>query len=253
MALRDGATQLKVALSGGFSSDLDQPDDVQFALEELKAAVEVAHSRHTYVTGHAHNSEAVHLGLLAGIECFEHATFLDANTLKEVGERGAAVVATLGVLHRYQDAALREGLRPEIAEQALAAFPAMSDMVRTAIAAGVMVGSGSDQVGPDQCCRGHEVSIRARVTTPLEAISAATGVNARILRVDRETGQLQGGLAADLIAVEGNPVEDPELFETPDRVRLVVRAGVIHKNTLPAPLSAQVARGFEVRTAIQRS
>lgn len=243
-ALRDGATQLKVAISGGFSSDGEAPDDVQFGLEELRAAVEVAHSRHTYVTAHAHYSESIRLGLLAGIECFEHATFVDADTVDELRRHQAAVVATLSVVERYQDPAIRERLRAEVAEQAAEAFPAMCRMVKMAIASGVTVGSGSDQVGPEQRGRARELAVRARVTSPLEAITAATGKNAGILRLRGVVGQLVDGWVADLIAVEGDPVSEPELLADPSRVRLVVRAGTIWRNTLPEPLATEVAAAF---------
>lgn len=243
-ALRDGATQLKVAISGGFSSSGEAPDDVQFGLEELRAAVEVAHSRHTYVTAHAHYPESIRLGLEAGIECFEHGTFADADTIEELRRHEAAVVATLSVVERYQNPALRERLRPEVAEQAEEAFPAMCRMVKTAIGSGVTVGLGTDQVGPEQRRRGQELAVRAQVTNPLEAITAATGVNARILRLRGVVGQLADGFVADLIAVAGDPEAEPELLADPSRVRLVVRSGAIWRNTLPEPLAKEVAKAF---------
>ena len=249
MALRDGATQLKVALSGGFASDCDQIDDLQFSSQELQAAVEVAHGHHTYVTAHAHHAEAVRLGLRAGVECFEHATFVDAETVQEVRRHQAMVVATLSIVERYQDPRVRAQLRPELAERAESAFPAMSSMVKMAIAAGVTVGAGSDQVGPQQTHRGRELSVRAHVTNPLEAICAATGGNARILRLHEETGTLRGGMRADLCVVEGDPIQEPELFEDPARVRLVVRGGTVCKNTLPAALAAQVSQEFTSKSA----
>jgi imidazolonepropionase-like amidohydrolase len=251
-AFRDGATQLKVAISGGFSSSGEAPDDVQFGLEELRAAVEVAHSRHTYVTAHAHYPESIRLGLMAGIECFEHGTFADADTVEDLRAHGAVVVATLSVVERYQDPATRGFLRPEVAEQAREAFPAMCRMVRTAIGAGVTVGSGSDQVGPEQRGRGRELAVRAQVTNPLEAITAATGVNARILRLNSEVGQLAPGCVADLIAVEGDPAVDPELLADPSRVRLVVRSGAIWRNTLPEPLATGVAKAFSTKRNSER-
>jgi imidazolonepropionase-like amidohydrolase len=243
-ALRDGATQIKVAISGGFSSSGEAPDDVQFGLDELRAAVEVARNRHTYVTAHAHYPESIQLGLAAGIECFEHGTFADAETIEGLRLHEAAVVATLSVVERYQNPVIRGELRPEVAQAAAEAFPAMCQMVTSAVGAGVTVGLGTDQVGPEQRRRGRELAVRARVTSPLEAISAATGVNARILRLRGVLGQLAEGFVADLIAVEGDPVSEPELFADPSRVRLVVRSGAIWRNTLPEPLATDVATAF---------
>ena len=243
-AVRDGATQLKVAISGGFSSSFDKLDDVQFSLEELRALVEVAKSRHTYVTGHAHHSESVHLGLEAGLECFEHGTFLDQEAIDAMSAHRASLVATLSVVERYQDPAQRESLRQDLAARAAAAFPAMSRSVEMAVAAGINVGSGSDMTGPSQHARGRELTVRARVTNPGEAVKSATSGNAGILRLQAETGALREGLAADIVAVRGNPLDEPELFSDPDRVVLVVRDGHLCKNILPGQLGEAATAAF---------
>jgi imidazolonepropionase-like amidohydrolase len=237
-ALRDGATQLKAALSGGFSSSFDKLDDLQFALDEMRALVEVAKARHTYVTAHAHHSEAVHLGLQAGLECFEHGTFLDQGAIDAMSKEGASLVATLSLVERYQDPSRREGLRDDLALRAAAAFPAMARSVTLA--------SGSDLTGAPQTGRGRELAVRSRVTSPLEAISAATRTNAHILRLDSETGSLREGLSADLVVVEGNPLEDPELFSEADNIRLVVLRGRLYKNTLSKRLAQAVDAAFAV-------
>jgi imidazolonepropionase-like amidohydrolase len=186
----------------------------------------------------------VQLGLRAGIECFEHGTFLDESTIKDVQVHGAVIVATLSCLEPYQDPQIREALRPELVEWARDAFPAMARVVKMANDAGVTVGLGSDQSGPAQCNRAHELAVRARITNPLEAIHAATAGNASILRLSGQVGCLREGLAADLIAIDGDPTTNPEILEEPAYVRLVVRSGKLHKNTLPEPLKTEVARAF---------
>jgi imidazolonepropionase-like amidohydrolase len=243
-AIRDGASQIKVAISGGFASDFDKLGDVQFARDELVSLVDVARASHTYVTAHAHHAAAVRLGLDAGVECFEHGTFLDLGTVEAMRAQGVSLVATLSVVERYQDPEERRGLRSDLVPLAEAAFPAMAQGVAMAMEAGITVGSGSDMTGPSQQRRGRELSVRARVTSPLEAIASATSVNARILRLEGEIGALREGLAADLIAVEGDPENEPELFEDATRVRLVVRGGRVCKNTLPEPLAQTVAHAF---------
>ena len=243
-SLRDGATQLKAAISGGFSSSFDRLDDFQFSVDELRALVEVAKARHTYVTGHAHHSEAVHLGLQAGLECFEHGTFLDQDAIDAMAAQGASLVATLSPVESFQDPARREALRDDLAVRAAAAFPAMARSVTLAIAAGITVGSGSDLTGAPQTGRGRELAVRSQVTNPLEAITAATRANAHILRLDAETGSLREGLSADLVVLEGNPLDDPEIFSEADKIRLVVLRGRLYKNTLPEPLAQAVNAAF---------
>ncbi len=243
-ALRDGATQLKVAVSGGFASSFDRLDDFQFSVDELRALVEVAKARHTYVTGHAHHSEAVHLGLEAGLECFEHGTFLDQDAIDAMSSRGASLVATLSLVERYQDPTQREKLRDDLAVRAGAAFPAMARSVTLAIAAGITVGLGTDFTGAPQSGRGRELTVRAHVTNPLEAITAATQANAHILRLDSETGSLREGLSADVVVMEGNPLDDAGLFSDADNIRLVVLRGRLYKNTLPEQLAEAADAAF---------
>jgi len=242
MALRDGATQIKVAISGGFSSDCDELDDVQFTVDELRAIVGAAHGQHKYVTAHAHHSESVQLGISAGVECFEHATFADAKTLGLVRERGAAIVATLWVVKHLQEPAVLAGVRPRLRDAAQRALSAMTSMVQQAVELGITVGSGSDMTGPGQSGRGQEIVVRSSVTDPLEAISAATGQNAKILRIADQTGTLAAGLLADFIVLDGDPVKEPEILGDADRIRLVVQAGEVSKNTLPEPLANKISR-----------
>ena len=87
-AFKYGATQIKVCVSGGVTSLTDRIEDAQFSVEELKAAVEEADARDTYVTAHAHNVRGIRNGLEAGIECFEHGSFLDEATARRHGGCG---------------------------------------------------------------------------------------------------------------------------------------------------------------------
>ena len=122
----------------------------------------------------------------------------------------------------------------------------MAQSVTLALAAGITVGSGTDLTGAPQTGRGRELAVRSQVTSPLEAITAATRANAHILRLDSETGSLREGLSADLVVVEGNPLDDPDLFSEPDNVRLVVLRGRLYKNTLPEKLAQAADAAFAV-------
>ncbi|MGH7860458.1 MAG: amidohydrolase family protein, partial [Candidatus Binatia bacterium] len=119
-AFRRGATQLKMFLSGGVVSLTDDLEDTQFAIEEIRAVVEEARARNTYVTAHAHNNRAIRNGLAAGVSCFEHGSRLDEETAAAMAEAGAAVVPTFAVAHlmkREREAwGLPELVLPRIAE-----------------------------------------------------------------------------------------------------------------------------------------
>lgn len=229
-AFRHGATQLKVAVSGGVVSLTDRLEDTQLTVPELEAAVAEARARDTYVTAHAHNVDGIHMGLEAGLECFEHGTMLDEETAALMAERGAALVPTLTVAHLLIENADEFGLSPEIVERGKGLEARMTEAVELAVAAGVTVGSGTDLIGAGQDDRGLELVLRSRIHTPMDAIVAATATNASILRRD-DLGVVAPGRTADLIAVDFPPLDDPEPFADPDRVVLVVKDGAVVKDT----------------------
>jgi imidazolonepropionase-like amidohydrolase len=106
----------------------------------------------------------------------------------------------------------------------------MANSLKLARAAGLVIGSGSDLLGPEQNRRGLEITIRAELEDPMQAIVAATATNARVLRRADDIGTVEAGKRADVIAVDGNPLTDAKLFDDPSRVVLVVKDGQIVKD-----------------------
>ncbi len=229
---RRGATQLKVFISGGVVSTTDRLEDTQLTVDELKAAVHEARARDTYVSGHAHNVRSIRNGLEAGLECFEHGTLLDEATAAAMAKAGAALDPTLAVCylmeHEYKKWGLPESVVPRIAgcEQS------MAQAVRIAEAAGVLLGSGSDLLGPRQDRRGLEIVLKAKILSPLRAIQCATQGNARIMRLEDRLGTVQAGKLADVIAVKGDPLADPSVLDDLSRIVLVIKGGEVVKNLL---------------------
>jgi imidazolonepropionase-like amidohydrolase len=230
-AFRRGATQLKVIISGGVVSLTDRLEDSQFTVEELKAAVAEAKARGTYVTGHAHNVASIRNGLDAGLECFEHGTFLDEPTAARMAQAGAALVPTLTTIRLLATQWRAWGVPEAVLPRLAGAEDAMREAVKVAYAAGVTVGSGTDILGPEQNRRGLELALKAEVVGPMEAIVSATASSARILRRGHELGTVEAGKLADLIALAGDPLDDPAIFDDPDRVVLVVKGGRVVKDT----------------------
>jgi imidazolonepropionase-like amidohydrolase len=236
-AFRRGATQIKVAMTGPILSPDVPLEWTQFTIEELEAAVEEAHAHGTYVTGHAHTAQSIRHGLNAGLECFEHGTFLDAETAAAMASSGAALIPTLTILHvtaerwRHQSLPEEEILRVERAKHA------MANSMKLAREAGVRIGSGTDLFGSSQNRRGCEVMLKAGILGPMEAIVSATQTNARILRLDNDLGTVSEGKLADIIALDGDPLDDPAMFDDPDRVVLVIKGGRIMKDRREARVS----------------
>lgn len=226
-AFRRGATQIKVCVSGGVVSHTDRLEDTQFTVEELRAIVEEAEARDSYVLAHSHNVRGIRNGLAAGVRSFEHATFLDAETAAAIAEAGAYIVPTLAVVRLLAAEGKAWGLTDEIVARAAGVEEAMTGAVKLAADAGVKIGSGSDILGIEQNRRGLEVTLKAAILGPMVAVVSATRTNAELLGLDDQIGTVTEGKLADLVAFDGDPLADPDLFDAPDRVRLVVQAGKV--------------------------
>ncbi|HEX4541360.1 MAG TPA: amidohydrolase family protein [Acidimicrobiales bacterium] len=229
-AFRRGATQLKVAVSGGVVSETDRIEDTQLTVDELRAVVAEADARDTYVLAHAHNVGGIRNGLAAGVRSFEHASLLDEDTANEIAVAGAYVVPTLAVLHvmprEWEDWGLSEAMlsRLEGLEEA------MGRSVKLAAAAGVPLGSGSDLLGPEQRHRGLELTLKSRLLGPMAALVSATRTNGELLQREDDIGTVTDGKLADLVVFDGDPLQDPELFDQPERVVLVIQGGKVVKD-----------------------
>lgn len=228
-AFRHGATQLKMCISGGVVSLTDRMEDVQFSVDEMRAAVEEAEARHTYVAAHAHNTDAIRRGLEAGIHSFEHGTFLDAATAELMAARGAVLVPTLTVLVRWL---ADPGDVPVTSRDRIASsLTAMQQAVRLGVEHRITMGSGSDLVGAVQQGRGDEIVHKAALVGAMDAIISTTRTNASILGWGDRLGTIEVGKIADLIAVDGDPLADPSVLADPRRIVLVMQAGRIVKDT----------------------
>ncbi|MFE5564812.1 amidohydrolase family protein [Amycolatopsis japonica] len=230
-AFRRGASFLKLCVTGGGVSLTDSLDDTQFQVDEIAAAVAEANARHTYVTVHAHNNEGIRNAIAAGVRCVEHGSRIDDETAELMAANDVALMPTLAVAEKLAEDPVGHGLPPQIGDRVRSVMAGMADAILAARKAGVLVGSGSDLIGPLQDRRGLELVLKAKIIGPMEAIVSATKVNAEILRISDDVGTVETGKRADLIAVDFDPVSEPHLWEDADRVKLVVKAGQIVKDT----------------------
>lgn len=224
LALRRGATQVKVSLNTlDALIDAESPQ-TEFTVEEVKAAVWEAKAKGTYVTAHVMNHHGARIGLDAGVRCFEHGGIKDEALAREVADAGIWIVPTLAQAHIY-------GHDHAVPDQHAKAFVReMGESMLLARAHGVRIGLGSDLEGPNQHRRGFELVLRAQLTDPMTAIVDATSVNAELLKRP-DLGRVAVGATSDLIAIDGDPLDDPEVFDDPDRVKLVVQGGRVVKRT----------------------
>jgi imidazolonepropionase-like amidohydrolase len=229
--LRRGATQIKLLASGGIASPTDPFDSIQFSSAEIAAAVEVATNWHTYVMAHCHTSPAIELAIEAGVRSIEHGSLLDPETARRMAERSVFMVPTLQTLNMLATHPDRLHLTPEKVALLQSVKDRCFESVKTAEAAGVALGSGSDVIGPWQGQRGEEVVLKAGLLGAHKAIISATRTNAELFGLSDRIGTVEVGKDGDLILVSGEPLDRVELLADPDCVPLVLKAGAVVKDT----------------------
>jgi imidazolonepropionase-like amidohydrolase len=225
-----GADLIKIVATGAVLSDADAGVDQQFTDAELQAIVDTAHALGRRVTAHAHGTAGVNAFLRAGGDAIEHGTWLDAESVALFKRNGAWLVPTLlaGDTVAGWAADPDSFLGPAAKAKAASVGPAMLEMARRAHAAGVPIAFGTDSGVSRHGDNAREFGLLvAAGMTPLEAIRTATVNAAAHLGLGDEIGRLAPGMAADIIAVDGDPLRDVEVLR---RVRFVMRAGVVHRS-----------------------
>lgn len=238
-ALGRGADQIKIFADGEVASQMEsdkaKPGQWKFTVEEIRAAVETAEAAGTYVMAHAYSPRAIQNCLAAGVRSIEHGNLMDPETAKMMYEKDAYYVPTLSTYDVLAKEA-REELDGYTIEKLETVLLKGHEALELAYQAGVRIGSGSDIIGPFQHLKGRELALKAEVMTPMEAIISTTRTNAELIGISDRLGTIEPGKWADLIAVDGNPLEDPSLFEHGlERVVLVMRGGRIVKDAMKTP------------------
>lgn len=233
--LRKGADQIKVMADGGVASPSDKPGQWQYTVEELKAAVETAQAAGTYVMAHVYTSNAVKNCLEAGVKSIEHGNLLTAADAAAMAEKGSFLVPTLTVYEVLAREGEKQGMDAFVMEKVKQVRQTGLDALESAYRAGVSIASGTDIIGPFQYLKGREFAIKGEIMTPMETIVSATRTNAELMNIDDMLGTVEPGKRADLIVMNGNPLDDLSLFEQGLKtVSLVIKNGLIVKDLLGA-------------------
>jgi imidazolonepropionase-like amidohydrolase len=230
--LRLGADQIKVMASGGAMSPADELSATQYALEELRAAVEEAEAARTYVMAHAYNDESVRNCLEAGVRSIEHGNLIDEESARLIAQAGAYLVPTLVTY----EAVSEEGERYHVPEDVIRKIDEAREVgiraLRYAYEAGVRIASGSDLLGPLQDRKARELEIKTEVMSPMESLVSATKTNASLFGMEDEIGTVEEGKLADLLVVEGNPLEDIAVLQKKSNLKLIMKGGEAFKSEL---------------------
>src|SRR5579863_8427677 len=226
-----GAQVIKVCMTGGVLSKGDSVGAQQVSLEEIKAVVDEAHRLGLRVAVHAHGTEGINDALRAGVDTIEHASLADAESFKLAKEHGAWFDMDIYDDDYILSQGEKNGVFPESLEKERLIGLKQRQTFRAAHAAGVKMLFGTDAgVYP----HGQNARQFAKMVewgmTPMEAIQAATRKAAEALDQTANVGAIAPGRYADLIAVDGDPLEDIHVLET---VAIVMKGGVIVKGNLP--------------------
>jgi imidazolonepropionase-like amidohydrolase len=231
--LKGGAHHIKIMAGGGVATPYDPIDMVQYTEEEMRAAVEEAQSRRTYVSAHAYIPESIQRAVKAGVRSIEHGNLIDEASARLMAERGCFLVPTLVTYD--QIAELGKSLKfPEESLRKLGdVLHAGVGAIKIALGAGVKVGFGTDLLGETHSAQSKEFVLRARAQSNADVLRSATIINAELLQRPGQLGVLKPGAFADLLVVNGNPLDDiGVLVGQGERLDLIMRGGIIFKNAL---------------------
>ncbi|MFK7995845.1 MAG: amidohydrolase family protein [Granulosicoccus sp.] len=232
--LKGGAQFIKVMADGGISSPSDPVGYLVFSVEELKAMVEIANGFGTYVAGHLYADEAIVRALDCGIECIEHGNLMSDKTIARVAQEGIVVVPTNITYDLLTRKGVEFGMAPESVAKVADVREAGLDRLEKMYKAGVTMGYGSDLLGGMQSEQSGEFPLRGRYLPADAVIRSATVDAAKVLRMEGEIGALVAGASADLIAVDGNPLENLDLLTRQGaHIPLIMKQGQAVKRTLP--------------------
>ena len=236
---RMGASQIKIAGGGGVASIFDPLDVRQYSFEEMKAFVDVAESYNSYVAAHIFTDEAVQMAVRAGIKSIEHGMLIGRETLEMMKENDVWLST---------QALLDDGDRMVFPTESstakwLEATAGTDNVYRLAKEIGVKIAFGTDAImDPGMAAKqGKYLSKLIRWFTPYEALKMATSDNAELMELagprhpyqEGPLGEITVGAYADLILVDGNPLEDLSLVADPENnFDLIMKDGIVYKNTI---------------------
>jgi len=229
-ALRDGADLIKIMTSGGIGSEKDHPRYPQFTVNEVKAITEEAHRVERRVASHAEGAEGVKIAIAGGVDSIEHGFFLDEECVQMMLSHNVYFVPTLCLVEVYKKALERPyDMPPWRLKKQEECMEAMPKSFMMAYKAGVKIAAGTDYFGPPMRAHGDNADEAITMVKygmkPMDAILAATRNAAECIGVENIVGTVEAGKLADIIGVEGNPLEDITVLK---KVEFVMKEGKIH-------------------------
>ena len=224
-----GADVIKITATGGVLSLAKSGQNPQFTLNEMQALIETATDYDMGVAAHAHGAEGMRRAVVAGIRSIEHGTYMTPEIMKLMKEHGTFFVPTMLAGKFVGEKALVDGYFPEVVRPKAAAIgPVILDTFAKAHKAGVKIAFGTDSGVSAHGDNAQEFELMVNGgMSPMQAIQSATVIAADLLFEQDNLGQIAVGMYADIVAVNGDPLEDVTLLQN---IPFVMKNGVVYKN-----------------------
>jgi imidazolonepropionase-like amidohydrolase len=231
--LAQGADLIKVMATGAvLSPESEDPRSIQYTLEELKAAVEIAEDNFKHVAAHAHACRGIANAVAAGCSSIEHGTYADEAVLREMAAKGVFLVPTQCTLDAMLNS--KEAMAtmpPHQVTRMIDTGKVSAEAIRRAYELGVPIAMGTDAGTPGNH-HGENwqeliVMVRDCGVTPIDSIRAATVNAAKLIRRHESLGEIKEGYIADLVAYPANPLDD---IKAVAHIGFVMKDGQVYKN-----------------------
>jgi imidazolonepropionase-like amidohydrolase len=227
--IRGGATFIKVIATGAVLAAGTTPGAAEYTEDEIRAAVDEAKQYGVFVTAHAHGAEGIKRAVRAGVRSIEHASFLDDEGIALMNQHGTWLVADIYNGDYIDEIGRRDHWSEEVLRKNRETTQTQREGFTKAVKAGVNIAFGTDSGVYPHGDNAKQFPYMVRFgLTPLDAIRAATINSARLLGKERELGSIAVGKFADMIAVEGDPLQRIESLST---IKGVIKSGkAVEKN-----------------------
>jgi len=221
---KDGADGIKLTVTGGVLSVAKSGDNPQFTEEEVIAVVNAAKDYGMWVAVHAHGSEGMKRAVISGVNSVEHGTFMTEEVMDLMINKGTYYVPTISAGEFVAEKAKIDNYFPEIVRpKAASVGPQIGNTFNKAYKRGVKIAFGTDAgVQPHGTNWKEFVYMVKFGMPPMETIQSATINTAKLLKIDSILGSIEVGKMADIIAIDGNPIEN---INTMENVVFVMKEG----------------------------
>lgn len=233
--LRAGADFIKLCSTGGVLSPSDEPHSTQFTIEEIKTMVYEAAAQGKTCAAHAQGTEGIKNAVLSGVKSIEHGVYLNEEVIDEMNLRGTFLVPTLvpPLWIERMDRDDPGSVLPQSLRKARKIQEDHATTFKQAVESGVKIAFGTDSgVAPHGKNLEELVLMVKNGMTPMQAIESATRVASECVGIESDVGTLQVGKYADLIVLDGNPLDDISIMSKKTTIRMIMQEGVEYKNSL---------------------